>query len=181
MRSLIRAWTVWPVCLSSLHCRIGVFPPASWLMEEASSGVQFCPPLTSPDRFPACQRIDFEIPMSVYQTPNGLWPKYISDLLIPHEAFRPLRPSCARLLCVPGVRGKHEEAEFCFAPRTSNTLPEVCRFAESLISFWIQSDSFIFLKVVPLCTIYSYISFSFFYFNCSHLFLDLLLILLNLM
>lgn len=72
----------------------------------------------------------------VFKALNGIGPKYISDLLVRYEPFRPLRSSGTDLLSVPRVRTKHVEAAFHFyAPHILNKIPETCRSAETLSSF----------------------------------------------
>ena len=61
---------------------------------------------------PVCLRIYFRIQLLVYKALNGWGPKYISDLLLPYEPSRPLRPSGTRSAFYPRVKTKHGEAAF---------------------------------------------------------------------
>lgn len=63
---------------------------------------------------PVNQRIDCKVLLLDYKALNGLGPKDMLDLLVPHEASRPLRSSGTSLLCVQRTRTKQCEAAFSY-------------------------------------------------------------------
>ncbi len=95
------------------------------------------PVLSSLHWLPVKSQIDFKILLFVYKDLHVLAPQYISDLLVPYNASRPLCSSSQLLLSVPRSRykTKGDRAFSVAAPRLWNSLPLYIRSVPSISTF----------------------------------------------
>ena len=81
-------------------------------------------------------RIQFKVLLLVYKVLNGLAPKYIKELLMPHKPRRHLRSEAKGLLDEPRTRLKFGDRAFSIsAPRLWNALPQQLKDSTSCQAF----------------------------------------------
>ncbi|TWW55902.1 hypothetical protein D4764_09G0009520 [Takifugu flavidus] len=106
------------------------------------------PVLASLHWLPVKFRIIFKTLLLTYKVLRGLAPSYLEELVIPYQPNRPLRSQNAGLLVVPRVsRSRMGGRAFSYqAPLLWNQLPVQVREADSIATFKIRLETYLFEK-----------------------------------
>ncbi len=109
---------------------------AARILTRTRKSEHITPVLRSLHWLPVTFRIDFKVLLLIYNSLNGLWPKYIADMLTEYKPNRPLRSVGSSQLEIPRVHTKQGESAFSYyATHSWNQLPEVIRCAKPLATF----------------------------------------------
>ena len=86
---------------------------------------------------PVSYRVMFKVLIFAFKALHGLGPKYLQELVTPHQTSRVLRPQNKRLAAVPAIRTvTYGHRTFGYAASTLwNNLPKAIRDAEDLPNF----------------------------------------------